>query len=89
MPDKQQQGDHAITHGKLKLLILTSVLTTYSNIPLQEKDSTNILKPQAILDKREVQEGERNIEQVLVQWEGLPPEDATWISSALTLRTKP
>ncbi|KAJ4836544.1 hypothetical protein Tsubulata_013593 [Turnera subulata] len=31
-----------------------------------------------LLDKRIIQEGDRNVEQWLIRWDGLPASDATW-----------
>lgn len=40
-------------------------------------DTSSILQPQAILDRRTLTEGPKTMEHVLIQWNGLPPEEAT------------
>ncbi|WVZ01419.1 hypothetical protein V8G54_027488 [Vigna mungo] len=46
--------------------------TTSSKLPLEFNDNQPILEPIAILNTKP------NSDLVLVQWRGLPPEDATW-----------
>lgn len=75
-------------HSKIYLVFHVSLFKPYKGTirqlliarPEPGKDSTKILKPQAVLDRREVEEGENKMEQVLGQWEGLLQEDTTWIS---------
>lgn len=41
-------------------------------------DNHPIIKPKAISDRRSFQIDNQESEQVLVQWEDTPPEEATW-----------
>lgn len=44
-------------------------------VQIESSSSKQLL---AILDKRTINENSNTVEQLLIQWEGLPPEEATW-----------
>lgn len=48
------------------------------SLPPNFIDSHPLLQPTAILDKRHIQKQGTSTEQLLVQWEQTPPEEATW-----------
>lgn len=49
-----------------------------TTLPSHFIDNHPILKPTAILDRRDKQSNDTFTPQVLIQWEGCPPEEATW-----------
>ena len=52
---------------------------TVVSLPPVSADATLLPEPEFILDRRVVQKGKyRPKTEVLVQWKGAPPEDASW-----------
>lgn len=52
--------------------------TTPLPLPPLSKDHHPILTPLAVLDKRTITTDSQQIDQVLIQWNGTQPKDATW-----------
>lgn len=57
--------------------MLEQLLRYTIDLPLFNDDDDVLLEPQAILDTRWVKQGSRLVEESLVQWKGLPADDAT------------
>ncbi|VAH54334.1 unnamed protein product [Triticum turgidum subsp. durum] len=47
-------------------------------LPVLDEDLLPLQVPEAVLQKRRVQRGARQVKQVLVQWSGFPTSLATW-----------
>ncbi|KAJ4844519.1 hypothetical protein Tsubulata_026037, partial [Turnera subulata] len=56
---------------------------------LVDSSATLVLQPAAILRHRFVQDGGRTLEQWLVRWAGLSPDEATWESKDQLCRNFP
>ncbi|XP_026428556.1 uncharacterized protein LOC113324450 [Papaver somniferum] len=63
--------------GKLKAKLGSGKLPQ-TTLPKLNKDQEMKVTPLQILDSRQVKKGKHNINQVLVQWENLSTQDATW-----------
>ncbi|KAM0065899.1 putative nucleotidyltransferase, Ribonuclease H [Helianthus debilis subsp. tardiflorus] len=69
---------HPVFHVSLLRKCLGKPVHQITPLHLVDSTSTLILQPQAICQKRSVLRGSQHVSQSLVQWDGLPPEDATW-----------
>jgi hypothetical protein len=69
---------HPVFHVSLlkKQLGDRSRITTH--LPPFSTDNTPVLQPLLVKNYRWVKHGDKYIAEALVQWSGLPPEDATW-----------
>ncbi|CAN0903999.1 hypothetical protein LINGRAHAP2_LOCUS22831 [Linum grandiflorum] len=69
---------HPVFHVALLRRCNTPNPTASTVIPPVTDDGTLLLQPEVILDTRWTRRGSRFVEEVLVQWQGLPTDDATW-----------
>ncbi|CAL1391412.1 unnamed protein product [Linum trigynum] len=72
---------HPVFHVSLLRPCPTPPAAATSEIPPIADDGALLLQPTAILDTRYTRRGSRLVKEVLVQWQSLSPDDATWESA--------
>lgn len=79
---KLQLPDHAKIHPVFHVSQLKpfrgAAAEAYIPLPLHTSELGQILWPTAVLDSRTIVQGSTLVPQVLIQWEGCSPAEATW-----------
>ncbi|GKA53264.1 transposon Tf2-12 polyprotein [Tanacetum coccineum] len=69
---------HPIFHVSMLKRKVGETTITGAQLPPVAEDGEISVVPKALLDTRWVKKGSKFVEESLVQWSGLPKEDATW-----------
>ena len=69
---------HPVFHVSCLKKVIGTKIRAQTVLPELDTKGFNILEPEAILNKHTHQLLSRDIIEVLIQWHGMQPEDATW-----------
>lgn len=69
---------HPVFHVSCLKKVLGTTVRAQTTLPEMDTEGSIILEPVAIIDQRTRQLRSRSISEVLIQWHGMQPEDATW-----------
>jgi hypothetical protein len=74
----RQSKLHTFFHVSCLKKVIGTRCQIQTNLPELVEEGSIWLQPEAILDQRERRLHQRTINEVLVQWKGMTPTDATW-----------
>jgi len=80
---------HPIFHTSQLKLCHGDHTAPYVPLPISDKEFSPIIPPCAILKSRVIIRGHQQVPQLLVQWEGLPKEEATWEDQSVFVEAFP
>ena len=69
---------HPVFHVSCLKQVLGTNVRTQTALPEMDKEGSILLEPIAILNRHTRQLCSHSISEVLIQWHGMQPEDATW-----------
>ena len=69
---------HPVFHVSCLKKVLGTNIKGQTILPELDNEGSIFLEPEAVLNKRTRQLRSRSITEVLIQWHGMQPEDATW-----------
>ena len=69
---------HPVFHVSCLKKVIGTNIRAQTILPELDTEGSIILEPEAILNQRTRQLRSRAITEVLIQWHGMQPEDATW-----------
>lgn len=69
-------GIHNVNH--VSQLKLCPNPTAISNVPITVTVTASSLEPESILERKMVKRGKKAVTNVLVKWQNLLPDQATW-----------